>query len=236
MIKYDLSRQNLVFRQNAFSGNSKKRIMKARKLLIIIFWATILVVSTYFYYDNAIAYLFGYRSDRFGHTLFEYQLWFIAHIIGASFSLFLGPLQFWGRIRIRFSNYHRLAGKLYIIGSLVAGVSALRLSLINDCLGCRYSLALLSLLFLLTTSLAWFAIKKKNIVAHRHFMTRSYTCALAFVFVRLNQIIPLDFLYKPISDPVIERTVNEWMFTFVPIIIVEIFMIWIPSLKRIKLG
>ncbi len=210
--------------------------MKANKILIIVFWTTILLVSSYFYFDNAIAYLFGYRSDRFGQTLFEYQLWFIAHIIGASFSLFLGPLQFWGIIRKKFISYHRLAGKLYITGSLVAGVSALRLSLINDCLGCRYSLVLLSILFLLTTSLAWFAIRKKNIVAHRHFMTRSYTCAMAFVFVRLNQIIPLDFLYYPISDPVIQRTVNEWMFTFVPIIAVEIFMIWIPSLKQIKLG
>jgi uncharacterized membrane protein len=210
--------------------------MKSRKLLIIIFWTTILVVSSYFYYDNAIAYLFGYRSERFGQTFFENHIWFISHIIGASFSLYLGPLQFWGTIRKKYINYHRLAGKLYIIGSLVAGVSALRLSIINDCLGCRYSLALLSMLFLLTTSLAWIAVRKKNILAHKHFMTRSYTCALAFVFVRLNQIIPLDFLYYPINDPIIQRTVNEWMFTFVPIIIVEIFMIWIPSIKQIKLG
>ena len=210
--------------------------MKARKLLIIVFWTTIIGVSSYFYYDNAIAYLFGYRSERFGQTLFENQIWFISHIIGATFSLFLGPFQFWGAIRKKYISYHRLAGKIYIIGSLVAGVSALRLSLINDCLGCRYSLALLSILFLLTTSLAWITIRRKNIVAHKHFMTRSYTCALAFVFVRLNQLIPLDFLYYPINDPVIQRTVNEWMFTFVPIIAVEIFMIWIPSVKRIKLG
>ncbi len=210
--------------------------MKARKLLIIVFWTTIIGVSSYFYYDNAIAYLFGYRSERFGQTLFENQIWFISHIIGATFSLFLGPFQFWGAIRKKYISYHRLAGKIYIIGSLVAGVSALRLSLINDCLGCRYSLALLSILFLLTTSLAWITIRRKNIVAHKHFMTRSYTCALAFVFVRLNQLIPLDFLYYPINDPIIQRTVNEWMFTFVPIIAVEIFMIWIPSVKRIKLG
>ncbi len=210
--------------------------MKAKKLLIILFWTTILVVSSYFYYDNAIAYLFGYRSERFGQTLFENQIWFILHIIGATFSLFLGPLQFWGTIRKKYINYHRFAGKLYIVGSLVAGVSALRLSLINDCLGCRYSLALLSILFLLTTSLAWYSIKTKNLIAHKQFMTRSYTCALAFVFVRLNQIVPLDFLYSSINDPEIYRTVNEWMFTFVPIITVEIFMIWIPSVKQMKSG
>lgn len=210
--------------------------MTIRKILLIIFWTSIIVVSIYFYFDNAIAYLFGYRSERFGQTLLEYQIWFIMHIIGASFSLFLGPVQFWGTIRRKHIFFHRLAGKIYIIGSLIAAISAFRLSFINDCLGCRYSLALLSILFFLTTFLAWIAVRRKNIIAHKHFMTRSYTCALAFVFVRLNQILPLDFVFYPINDPAIQRTVNEWMFTFVPIIAVEVFMIWIPSLKYIKLG
>jgi len=208
----------------------------ANKIGIIIFWTAILGVSLYFYYDNAIAYLFGYRSERFGHTLFDNQIWFISHIVGATLSLFLGPVQFWKTIRNRYLRYHRLAGKLYIVGSLVAGVSALRLSIINDCIGCRYSLALLSILLLLTTSLAWITIRRRNIAAHKHFVIRSYTCALAFVFVRLNQLIPLDFLYSPINDPVIQRTVNEWLFSFVPIIAVEVFMIWIPSIRQIKLG
>jgi len=210
--------------------------MKTRKLLLIIFWTVTIIVSLYFYYDNAIAYLYGYRSERFGLTLFENQIWFVIHITGATFSLFLGPIQFWGYIRKNYISYHRLAGKLYIIGSLIAGGSALRLSLINDCLGCRYSLVLLSILFLLTTSLAWVSIKRKNITAHRQFMIRSYTCALAFVFVRLYQILPLDFLYSTINDAEIRRTVNEWMFSFIPIIIVEVVMIWLPSVKQIKVG
>lgn len=210
--------------------------MKTRTLLQIIFWTATITVSIYFYYDNAIAYLFGYRNERFGLTLLENQIWFITHIIGATFSLFLGPIQFWSFIRKKYISYHRLAGKLYIIGSLVAGCSALRLSIINDCLGCRYSLALLSILFLLTTLLAWISIKGKNITAHRQFMIRSYTCALAFVFVRLYQILPLEFLYSTINDAEIQRTVNEWMFSFIPIIVVEIVMIWIPSVKQIKVG
>ena len=206
--------------------------MKSRKILIILFWTVIISISAYFYFYNVLGYLFGYRNERFGVTLFENQLWFIAHMIGATFSLFLGPIQFWPSIRKKYASYHKSAGKLYIIGSLIAGISALRLSLIYDCVGCRYSLIILSILFLLTTSLAWVSIKRKNIIAHRQFMIRSYTCALAFVFIRLYQILPLDFLYSSINNVEVQRTVNEWLFSFIPLITVEIVMIWLPSIRK----
>lgn len=209
-------------------------MITTKKILLIIFWTLLIVLSLYFYYDNAIAYLYGYRSERFGQTLFENQIWFTTHIIGATFSLFLGPIQFWKSVRKKYIRYHRFAGKLYIIGSLIAGIASLRLSLINDCIGCRYPLFILSILFLLSTSLAWYAIKQKNISAHKQFMSRSYTCALAFVLVRLNQIIPMNFLFDVIEDTAIKRTVNEWIFSFIPIILVEIFMIWLPSVRRKK--
>lgn len=200
--------------------------------MLFIFWTLLIGVSILFYTDNAVSYLFGYRSERFGDTLLEYQFWFISHIIGATFSLFLGPIQFWKAVRNKYLSYHRVAGKIYIIGSLIGGISALRLSLINDCMGCRYSLFILSVLFLISTFLAWYSIKHRNIISHKQFMVRSYTCALAFVFVRLYQIIPMDFLFGIIEDTVVKRTVNEWFFSFIPLICVEIFMIWIPSVRR----
>ena len=65
-------------------------------------------------------------------------------------------------------------------------------------------------------------------------MVRSYICILSFVAVRIGGIIPLDFLFGQIEDPTFDRTVNEYFFSFVPIICGEIFMIWIPTLKNIK--
>jgi len=202
--------------------------VKTRKISLFIFWAVVIAISAYFYYYNVFAYFEGYKNERFD----TYPFWFISHMVGATFSLFLGPIQFWPSIRKKYISYHRVAGKLYIVGSLVAGVSAFRLSLIYDCIGCRYSLVVLSILFLLTTSLAWITILRKNIIAHKQFMIRSYTCAMAFVFIRLYQIIPLDFFYSAIEDPELQRTVNEWIFSIVPLLIVEILMIWFPSIKK----
>jgi uncharacterized membrane protein len=196
-----------------------------------IFWTALIVLSAAFYFENAVVYLFGYRNARFAGN----EFWFIAHILGAACSLFLGPIQFWKSIRTKYIRYHRLAGKIYIFGSLIAGVAALRLSLIFGCVGCRFSLFPLSILFILTTALAWYAITQKNITAHKQFMVRSYTCALAFVFVRLYQVIPMEFLFGVIDDPTVKRVVIEWMFSILPLLIVEIVMIWMPSLKTVSI-
>jgi len=192
-----------------------------------IFWAILILLSAAFYFENAVVYLFGYRNARFAGN----EFWFVAHILGATCSLFLGPIQFWKSIRTKYIRYHRLAGKIYIIGSLIAGVAALRLSLIFGCVGCRFSLFPLSILFILTTSLAWYAITQKNITAHKQFMVRSYTCSLAFVFARLYQVIPMEFIFGIIDDPTVKRVVIEWMFSILPLIIVEIAIIWIPSIQ-----
>lgn len=205
------------------------------KILIVLFWIFLIGLSCWFYYDNAIAYLFGYRNERFGDTFFNNQVWFVAHIIGGTCALFLGPIQFWKTIRLSYLNYHRLAGKIYIVGCLIAGFSALWLSLIYDCVGCRYSLFPLSVLLIFTTIGAWVSIKNKNIKAHQQFMVRSYICALAFVAVRLNQVLPLEFFLGAIEDKVVKRVVNEWFFSLMPLLIAEIWMIWLPSLKSVKM-
>lgn len=201
--------------------------MKSKQVIIAILWTLLIILSIGFYSENAIVYLFGYRNDRFAGN----EFWFVAHILGATCSLFLGPVQFWKSIRTKYIRYHRLAGKIYIIGTLIAGVAALRLALIFSCVGCRFSLIPLSILLIFTTSLAWYTIKQKKIIAHKQFMVRSSTCALAFVFVRLYQVVPMDSVFGVIEDAAVKSVVIEWMFSMLPLIIVEIFMIWIPSLK-----
>ena len=201
------------------------------KVLKILFWTAIILLSILFYSSNALPYLDGYRNPRFGDQLFTNQFWFVVHILGASCSLFLGPVQFWKFARVRFTKYHRIAGKIYIFGSLAAAVSAMRLSFFYSCIGCRYSLFILSCVFLFTTAAAWYAIKQRNIVAHQQFMVRSYTAALAFVFVRLDSIIPMDFIFGNLKGEQLDIVV-EWIFSFVPLMLVELFMIWLPSLRR----
>jgi uncharacterized membrane protein len=202
--------------------------MNRNRILFFILWTVLILLSAGFYFENAVVYLFGYRNPRFDDN----QFWFVTHILGATCSLFLGPLQFWKSFRTKYLKFHRLLGKIYIIGTLIAAVSAFRLALVFDCVGCRFSLIPLSLLLFTTTALAWYTIKQRNIMAHKQFMVRSYTCALAFVFVRLYQVIPMDFAFEVIDDSNVKGVVIEWMFSILPLILVEIVMIWIPSIKH----
>lgn len=118
-----------------------------------------------------------------------------------------------------------------MIGIAMIGISAGRLSLISTCHPCRISLFLLTVFAVLSTFFAWKAIKARNIKVHRQMMVRSYICVLGFVAVRIDDVLPLDFLFGNIADPTFRRVVNEYFFSFVPLLIAEIIMVWWPSVS-----
>tara|TARA_R110000850_G_scaffold3773_14_gene17540 strand:+ start:1639 stop:2280 length:642 start_codon:yes stop_codon:yes gene_type:complete len=200
------------------------------RLVFIISWTIVISLSLYFLIENVGAYFTGYRSDSYSNN----PIWVSSHLIGGTLALLTGPIQFSKWMRNKYINFHKLTGKIYIIGAFITGLSAVRLSLISSCVTCRVSLFILAALVLFTTFSAWWCVKNRNIKAHQQFMLRSYICILSFVAVRIGGIIPLDFLFGQIEDPTFSRTVNEYFFSFVPIICGEIGIIWIPTLKNIK--
>lgn len=200
------------------------------RLFIIISWTIIVGLSIYFFLENVAVYLTGFKSKSFTNSPF----WVGLHLIGGTFALLSGPIQFSKWIRNKYLTFHRLSGKIYIVGAFIAGLSALRLSLISSCAPCRVSLFILAVLVIVTTFSAWWSVKNKNVTAHRQFMVRSYICVFSFVAVRIGGLFPLDFLFGQFEDPTFDRTVNEYFFSFVPLILGEIFMIWLPTLRNIK--
>lgn len=202
------------------------------RIFSILAWTIIIALSIYFFFDNVIAYFYGYRSRIFGNSFFHNQVWVASHMAGGTLTLVLGPLQFWKFLRTKYVQLHRTLGKFYMFGVAIAGISALRLSLISTCVPCRTSLFILAVLVLLSTALAWKAIVSKNIKAHRQFMVRSYICVMAFVAVRIDGIFPLDFLFGNIADQTLRRVVNEYFFSFVPLIAGEICMTWLPAVRK----
>ena len=203
---------------------------RLRSLGVVLCWMLVLAASIYFFLDNVIAYFYGYRSRMFGNSFFNNQLWVIMHMAGGSLALLLGPVQFWPVIRNRYLSFHRLTGKIYMAGVLLISISAFRLSLISTCVPCRISLFLLTVFVTLSTWFAYKAIKIRNTKVHRQMMVRSYVCVLAFVAVRIDDVFPLDFLFGQLTDPTFRRVVNEYFFSFVPLLVAEILMVWIPAI------
>ncbi len=202
-----------------------------RTILLIIFWTIVIAFSVYFFFDNVVAYLFGYRSPLWGDRFFNNQFWVSMHLFGGTLALFFGPVQFWEWLRKHYTSLHRNTGKLYMAGIVLIGISAFRLSLVSPCVPCRVSLFLLTVFAVLTTAFAWLAIKRRNIKVHRQMMVRSYVCVLAFVLVRIGGILPLDFLFGTVEDPLFARVIQEYFWSFVPLIITEIFITWWPQVS-----
>ena len=206
-----------------------------KRISWIVFWMSIVGLSLYFYVTTFMDYVGGYIPENFKRGLFESKIWFVAHIVGASAALLLGPLQFSKKFRARYMRYHRTAGKIFIIGSLVGAIGAFRLNLMYNCIACRYSLGILSVIWFFVTVAAWWAIRHKNVKAHRQFMTRSYTAALAFVFIRVPSLGGGYQKLPFIKDDVQVQITYEWLCWVLPFLAIEIYMNWWPSLKRTRL-
>lgn len=203
-----------------------------KRSLWSVFWVTIVGFSLYFLLYTFIDYYNGYTPPNFKLGFLDSKIWFIGHVAGACAALLLGPLQFWDRFRARNIRYHRVAGKVFIIGSIIASICAFRLNLMYDCKPCRISLGILSTLWLFTTAAAWWAIRNGKVLAHRQFMVRSYTAALAFVFIRLFPLVGYKVVFPFIETPMERRTNAEWLCWVLPLLIVEVYLTWVPALTK----
>jgi uncharacterized membrane protein len=202
------------------------------KLIIRICWAIIILFSAYYLYR---AIHFRFIREGIGPTFWNKQIWFVSHLATAVIPLVTGPFQFWTWLRKRHIKWHRALGKIYILGCLLGGLSALYLGLTQPYPGSVVPMLILATLWLFTTSAAWITIKRRNIPAHRLFMIRSYTLTLAFVFLRILS----DLVYKHqflsfIENEDVKDATYEWMSWVVPVLVVECWISWLPSMKKAK--
>jgi len=197
-----------------------------------IFWSIIIILSAY-YFSRAIHYRFF--IEGIGVSFWNKQFWFVTHLMTAIAPLVLGPFQFWTWLRIHHVKWHKFLGKLYILGCILGGLTALHLGYTQPYEGSIVPVLILALLWLFMTISAWISIKNGNIRAHQLFMIRSYTLTLVFVFLRiLGDLISNYGLLAFIENTDIKDTTQEWLSWVIPLLIVEIVISWLPSIRREK--
>jgi len=210
------------------------KISKRYAIGIPILIVMALAVSSYYFFRDIQVYLTGNQSE-FSEIRLRYRWWIISHFSFASLTLFLGPLQFVPQIRNNYLRFHRLSGKLYIIGSIISALTVYVLLVTTYSLpGAIPSLGLLATIWLFTTISAYVAIKRKNVQRHKEFMIRSYVCGLAFVFIRLlPEINSVTGIFEFIEDDHLRRTVYEWVCWVYPLIFLEFWLVWRKQLLKL---
>ena len=107
----------------------------------------------------------------------------VLHIVGASLYAILGTFQFVSRFWRRGTGWHRIVGRLLVPCGLLVGLSGVWMTLFYprpD--GASDLLFVLRLLFgsgmILSIALGYAAIRRRDIIQHRAWMTRAYAIGL----------------------------------------------------------
>lgn len=149
-----------------------------------------------------IGLMFAYVAVRFEGFLIDrtspewphiepFKWWLLLHGIAGGAALILGPMQFSDRLRQRYAKLHRVVGRIYVIGVLIAAPLGLYIQWVSQLLG-RYApsftieTVIQSGLWFATTAIALVFILQGKVQQHRKWMTRSFgTGPLIFLEVRV---------------------------------------------------
>ena len=146
--------------------------------------------------SNPVAAQFAALDEVFAH----YPLLTLIHIIPGLLFMVLGPLQFSSRLRARHLHWHRWSGRVYLICSLIIGVSALVMSVAMPAIGGlsqAVATTLFALLFLFALGKAYWSVLHRKIAHHREWMLRAFAIGLAVATIR--PIIGLFFASSRLS-------------------------------------
>ncbi len=129
------------------------------------------------------------RADPVWQHYQPFRWWLLPHGLAGGCAILLGPLQFSDRLRQRFTKFHRVVGRIYIAGALIAAPLGAYIQFFEERTGGPRSFSIATLvdatLLMLTTAIAFGFILKGKVQQHRQWMTRSFAVALVFLEVRV---------------------------------------------------
>lgn len=126
-------------------------------------------------------------------------VWFfiVPHATAGTTALLLGPLLFSTRFRQRYPQRHRLLGKLYVICICIAAPFVVALGWKDTGAVDLYVDWSQTILWLITTLIAFICARNGHYSTHREWMIRSYALTATFLMTRI--LGPFQF-YASLSD------------------------------------
>ena len=137
-----------------------------------------------------------------------FKWWLLPHGLAGACALLLGPMQFSDRLRQRYAKLHRVVGRMYIGGVLVAAPLGFYIQYFQERTGATRSFSIAAgvdaTLWYITTGIALAFILQGKVQQHRQWMTRSFAVALVFVEVRVVLgVTGWDKVHGPMDETVV---------------------------------
>lgn len=116
-----------------------------------------------------------------------WKLGFYTHILAGGMALLIGWTQFHASWRARHLELHRLTGKAYLIAVCMSSLAGIYIGFFATG-GLISSLGFISLglIWFLTTTLAYRAIRHRQVVQHQRLMIVSYAACFSAVTLRIE--------------------------------------------------
>jgi uncharacterized membrane protein len=160
-----------------------------------------------------------------------FRWYLLPHGIAGACALLIGPMQFSERLRKRYTRLHRVLGRIYIGGALIAAPLGFYIQHFEERSGAARSFSIAAavdaVLWIITTAIAFLFILRGNVTLHRQWMTRSF--AVAIVFLEVRVILGLTG-WDRVHDGSIDETV-VWTCLAFSLLAADIVLQW-PDLVR----
>jgi uncharacterized membrane protein len=201
--------------------SSKKKTSNFGNWVVKIITVTLGLISLYYLIMRAFPFLIV-SKDIYGPYYFPRAVWIWPHVLGGVFVMVLGPFQFLPSIRIKYHQFHRVTGYIFLISVLVSALALIFLiSTSSSNLVIDIGLGIGGVVWLVTAFLAYIAIKNRKIEQHREWMVRCYMVTLAFVLFRV--VIDVLSYLKVTNEPDIVALAS-WISWTVPLFITEVVL------------
>lgn len=187
----------------------------------VLIWAAIVAITWYFM--HGADHFLELTPEALG-KYFKLKWVLLLHITAGGGALVLGPLQFWERLRTKSWQLHRIIGTLYLLAILASSTCAVILAFTTAYAinwPYAFSLQVWVSVWISSSFIAWWTIRKRQIKLHKEWMTRSYIVTLAFVISGLTVKLPVVQSLGNFAD--ISPSLF-WMGWAVPLYIYEVIL------------
>lgn len=165
--------------------------MKKSDVIRIAVWVAIVYITWTFM--HGADHFLQLTPDALG-KYFSVKWVLILHITAGGGALILGPLQFIDQLHTKSWQLHRLIGTVYLLAILASSACALILAYTTAYTinwAYAFSLQVWVAVWISSSFIAWWVIRKKQVKLHKQWMTRSYIVTLAFVVSGLALKLPV---------------------------------------------